>query len=108
MQTIKYFLPVFLILCSFTRLDYNAITLGTPAAQVVQRYGEPYSVKELRGGLLEYRYIEKISMNRELVYENHYVLTVEDGKIVSKRFREEMRQPFDQMYRPDPNYPHYP
>jgi len=106
----KKFLPLllFLLLCSFNRLDYNQITLGTPAKEVVQRYGEPYSVKELGKGILEYRYIERVSMNRELVYENHYYLRVQDGQVVSKRFREENRQPFDQMYRPDPNYPHYP
>ena len=79
-----------------------------PADEIVRRYGEPYSVKELRNGELEYRYIERISMNRELVYENHYYLLIDGGRLASKRFREETRQPFDQMYRPDPNYPHYP
>ena len=67
-------LTLLLLFCSFNRLDYNQITLGTSAQELVQRYGEPYSVKELGKGILEYRYIERVSMNQELVYENHYYL----------------------------------
>jgi hypothetical protein len=78
------------------------------ADEIVSLYGEPYSVKKLGNGGLEYRYIERISMNQELVYENHYYLLIHDGRLISKRFREQTRQPFDQMYRPDPNYPYYP
>lgn len=105
----KKILPLLLLLLSsFTRLDFNNIQLGMQASDVVNRYGEPYSVRELRGGALEYQYVERISMNQELVYENHYFLTIKDGKVVSKRFREENRPPFDQMYQADPNYPSYP
>ncbi len=105
----KKLLPfAFLFLCGFNRLDYNAIMLGTPASQVVEKYGEPYAVRTIGKNTLEYEYIERVAMNRELLYENHYYLTVVDGQIASKRFKEKTRPPYDQMYRPDPNYPHYP
>lgn len=97
-----------LVLFSFTRLDFNSIQLGTPENEIVNCYGQPYSIKKLGGGVIEYCYIERVSMNRELVYENHYYLQIEKKRLISKRFREETRQPFDQMYRTDPNYPHYP
>lgn len=104
----KKFLPLLLLLCAFNRLDYNRILLGTPASQVVQCYGEPYAVHEIDHETLEYEYIERVSMNNELVYENHYFLTIVNGQVVCKRFTEENRPPFDQMYEYDPNYPAYP
>lgn len=82
--------------------------IGTPADQVVRQYGEPYSVRDRGGGLLEYQYIERVSMNNELVYENHYFLTIVDGQVVGKYFREETRPGYDQLWQPDPNYPSYP
>jgi len=90
------------------RLDYNEVMLGTPATDVVAKIGEPYAVHDLGNGTQEYEYIERISMNNELVYENHYFLTVVNGQVVKKRMSEETRQPYDQMYRQNPNYPTYP
>lgn len=104
----KKFLPLFLLLCSFDRLDYNSIMLGTPAPKVVQQYGEPYAVHDRGNGLYEYEYIERVSMNNELMYENHYFLTVVNGQVVGKRFREVTRPGYDQLWQPDPNYPSYP
>lgn len=104
---IKY-LPLLLILCAFNRLDYNSIMIGTPAPKVVEKYGEPYAVHEIDKSTLEYEYIERVSMNSELVYENHYFLTIVNGQVVEKRFSEETRPPYDQMYEFDPNYPAYP
>ena len=95
-------------LSGFTRLDYNAVQLGMPAAKVVKQYGEPYAVNELGDGSLEYEYLERVSMNNQLVYENHFYLTIERGKVISKRFREESRPAYDQLWRVDPNYPTYP
>ena len=99
---------LFLFFCSFTRIDFNRLKMGMPASKIVRLYGEPYSVRDLGGGRLKYQYIERVSMNQELVYENHYFLTIINGQLVDKYFREETRQPFDQMYQSDPNYPHYP
>ncbi|NGX59342.1 MAG: hypothetical protein KR126chlam3_00493 [Chlamydiae bacterium] len=104
----KKFLPLFLLLCSFNRIDFNSIMLGTPAPQVVNRYGEPYAVHDLGKNNYEYEYIERVSMNNELMYENHYFLTIEGGKVVSKCFREQTRPGYDQLWQPDPNYPSYP
>ncbi len=105
-------LGLLLFLCSslfaLNRIEFNDIMLGTPISQVVARHGEPYAVYDSGNGTAEYEYIERISMNNELVYENHYYLTVSNDKVISKCFREENRPPFDQMYRQNPNYPTYP
>ncbi len=60
----------------------------SPTPQVVNRYGEPYAVRDLGKDNYAYEYIERVSMNNELMYGNHYFLTIEDGKVVSKCFRE--------------------
>lgn len=106
------FLLLFLFLSSlafgFNRLDYNSIMTGTSAKEIVQKYGEPYAVHDRGKGLLEYEYIERVSMNNELIYENHYFLTIVNGQVVGKRFTEETRPGYDQLWQPDPNYPNYP
>lgn len=104
----RKFLPIFLLLCAFNRIDFNEVKMGSSAAEVVKQYGEPYAVRELDNGKLEYEYIERVRMNNELMYENHYFLTVEKGQIIDKRFSEYRRPGYDQIWRPDPNYPSYP
>lgn len=104
---IALILPL-LLLCGFTRCDYDDILLGTPIQNVVRRFGDPYSVENLGNRKYEYRYVERFSMNNELVYENHYILNVVNGQIISKRVKTEKRQPFDQLYQPNPYAPHYP
>lgn len=104
---IAFFLPL-LLLCSFTRCDYNDILLGTSIQEVVRCYGDPYSVEACGDRSYEYRYIERFAMNNELVYENHYILNVVNGQVVNKRIKTEYRQPFDQLYQPNPYAPYYP
>lgn len=82
--------------------------LGTRIQKVVQCYGEPYSVEDLGNGCYEYVYIERVRMNNELMYENHYYLTVVNGQVVNKRINEQTRPGYDQLWQPDPNYPSYP
>jgi len=104
---------IFLVGCAshsdaMTRLDYNEVTLGTPIDEVTRRLGEPYAIHDRGHGIEEYEYIERVSMNNELVYENHYFLRVVNGQVVEKRTKEETRPPYDQLWQTDPNYPSYP
>lgn len=94
--------------CAMSRLDYDCVVLGMPIEEVMARAGEPYSVRCLSHGEEEYEYIERLSMNSELVYENHYYFKVVNGQIVSKRIYQENRPAYDLMYEADPNYPSYP
>lgn len=95
-------------LSALNRLEFNQIILGTSIDQVISHYGEPYAVHDLGNGTTQYEFIERIAMNNELIYENHYYLTVSNDKVVSKCFREENRPPYDQMFQQNPNYPTYP
>ena len=97
-----------LLLCGFTRYDFNELMLGTPIDEVVRCHGDPYSVESCGDRQFEYVYVERFSMNNELVYENHYILTVVNGQIVSKGIKTETRLPYDQLYQPNPYEPYYP
>lgn len=108
-----YLLVLVLFGCSthssaMTQPQYDSVVLGTPVSELTDRLGQPYAVHDRGNGIQEYEYIERISMNNELVYENHYFLTVVNGQIVNKNTRQENRPPYDQMYQQDPNYPTYP
>ena len=90
------------------RLEFNDIQIGMPISRVISAYGEPYAVYDVGDGTVKFEFVERISMNNELVYENHYYLTVTNDRVVGKCFKEENRPPFDQLYQVDPNYPTYP
>ncbi len=105
-------LLVCLLLCTslsaMTRLDFNEIMLGTSIGEVLNCYGDPYAVSEPPCGGVQFEYIERITMNSVLVYENHFYLLIMDDIVVSKYFSEEDRPAFDEMYQQDPNYPNFP
>ena len=104
----KKFLPLLLLLCAFTRCDFDNIMLGTSIKEVVDKYGEPYAVESFGNRRYEYEYVERFAMNNELVYVNSYILNVVNGQVVSKQIRTAKREPFDQLYQPDPYYSEYP
>ena len=91
-----------------TQENYYSIDLGTPVKALEQQVGTPYAVYHLSNGRLEYEYIERINMGNRLLTENHYFLTISDGKVVSKRFTTEQPPAYDLMYESDPNYPTFP
>lgn len=93
---------------SMTRESFNEIQLGEPITEVVGQVGEPYAIHDKGGGVEEYEYIENFTMNNELVVEHHYFIKVVQGKVVSKRVKDEKQPAYDLMYQEDPNYPTYP
>ncbi|NGX39551.1 MAG: hypothetical protein KR126chlam1_00881 [Chlamydiae bacterium] len=91
-----------------TKQNYVEVMLGMTVPEVTRIVGEPYAVHDLGDGVQEYQYIERFSMNNELLYETHYILTVVNGQVVNKRTCNEYRPPYDRMYQADPNYPSFP
>lgn len=104
---------VFLASCfarttTMTQETFLSIDLGTPIDRVVAKNGEPYSVRNFGGGVLEYEYIERVGRPEELVREYHYYLKVVHGEVVSKRMTTEKQPAYDLIYQEDPNYPTFP
>jgi len=93
---------------AMSRQQYDDVLLGASISDLMCLLGEPYSVRCLCDGVEEYQYIERVSQNDELAYENHYFIKVVNGQVVSKRMKVESRPAYDLIYEADPNYPNYP
>lgn len=86
-----------------TRDDYYTIAVGTSAQEVIEKYGEPYSITNRQDGSQEYRYIEKISAQNAVAQQNNYILIVKNGQVVSKKTTRENPPAYDLIYDDDPN-----
>ena len=77
--------------------DYHDINMGQEISDIQVQMGRPYEVKDLSRTKQEYMYIERITIgdNREMFRK--YILTVEDGKVIDKRVKEEST-PAVQLY----------
>lgn len=87
-----------------TREDFYTIDTGTSTQQVIDKYGEPYSITNKKDGSQEYLYIEKIpDADQDTAEQNNYILVVRNGQVVSKRTTQERPPAYDQIYDEDPN-----
>jgi len=82
---------------------YNTIELGAPVDQIVRKYGEPYSIAPFPDGTKEYLYIERITLDKDLVEENRYFIVFKNGQVVSKRCNQERPPAYNEIYDDDPN-----
>ena len=90
-----------------TQDTYYTVQVGTPIKTVIEQNGEPYSI-ETNNGIEEYQYIERITSGNQILYENHYVIGVKGGVVVSKRTFQERPPAFEAIYQDDPNHRQYP
>lgn len=72
---------------------YN-VPLGATKPEMIATIGQPYSVKEQPDGTVEYEYIEKITEGARILQERHYIITMKDGKVVSKRMKPSAPAPY--------------
>ncbi|MGH2612824.1 MAG: hypothetical protein ACRDFB_07215 [Rhabdochlamydiaceae bacterium] len=86
-----------------TREDYYTISAGDHAEEVINKYGEPYSITNRKDGTQVYLYIEKIPAGDMTAEQNNYILIVRNGRVVSKRSNQELPPAYDEVYDDDPN-----
>ncbi|HSX04703.1 MAG TPA: hypothetical protein VLG76_08255 [Rhabdochlamydiaceae bacterium] len=89
-------------------LCFDAVNLGSTVEELECIVGAPYAVHCICDGELEYEYVEKLSVDSELMAENHYFFKVVNGHVVSKYVKVERRPAYDLIYQADPNYPMFP
>jgi len=90
-----------------TRENFDQVQIGSSINSVIHTNGEPYSVHE-KNGKEEYVYIERVTTGNTLIFENHYILYVQNGMVVGKDVTQEKNPPFDLIYQDDPNHNQYP
>lgn len=86
-----------------TRQNFQDISLGSSITDVESRVGSPYAVRKGADGTEEYEYIERYYLNDEVVEENHYILVVKNGQVVSKRLNDKTPPAYDLIDDEDPN-----
>jgi hypothetical protein len=81
---------IFLLLCgctgdpNMTLATFTEIDIGDSQEYVIDHYGHPHRVVIFEGGE-EYYYNERFRVGHQLLEERVYVLTLRDGRVVSKR-----------------------
>ena len=61
------------------------IPIGTSKQEVIDRQGKPTQVHSKEGGVEEFDYVERFRIGARVVMETHYILTLKEGKVTSKR-----------------------
>jgi hypothetical protein len=77
--------------------------MGSSIDEITGKYGKPYSVKTLSDGSKQYVYIERYMIGDENVEEKRYYLIIKNGKVISKRYNQELPPAYDEIYDDDPN-----
>ncbi len=85
-----------------TQDGFGEITIGTTADQIIERYGEPYTVTTISRDTYEYEYIERWSLGKEVVVQRRFYLTVKDGEVVDKRMTSSKPPAYNAIYTDDP------
>lgn len=67
--------------------SFNDIELDTPSSEVIAKVGQPYSIVHKADGSTEYEYIERIKAGGRDLEDRRYVITIKDGKVVSKHVK---------------------
>lgn len=64
---------------------FDTIAIGSSIDAVEEQAGPPYSVKEEKGGIQVYQYVERIQIGPAVNAQNTYLLTVVNGVVVGKK-----------------------
>lgn len=102
---------LFLIGCAtnstmMTRDRYAEVEVGMKASDIEHRFGKPYQIVSREEGKETYEYIEKITMNNQVIEQRRYYIVIQDGKVVGKYMKLSNPPPFQAIYSEDP-YPNY-
>lgn len=89
-----------------TRDRYAEVEIGMKASEIEQRFGKPYQIVSREEGKETYEYIEKITMNNQVIEQRRYYIVIQDGKVVGKYMKLSNPPPFQAIYSEDP-YPNY-
>lgn len=64
---------------------YSDIPVGMTKQELITQAGKPVSTRNLGDGCEEIEYTERMTAGGRLLQERRYILTLKEGKVVSKR-----------------------
>ena len=92
-----------LLLCScaaggsfITSEKYQDVPVGITTQELVDRLGEPYSIRKTKSGTEVYEYTERVAAGGQIVEVRKYIFLIKDGKVESKQLQTQTTPIFDQ------------
>jgi len=79
---------------AMTLNSFSDIPLGTSKAELIATVGEPTSIKKQSDGSIEYEYVERVKIGARNIEERHYLITLKEGKVVSKKIKGSSSLPY--------------
>lgn len=64
--------------------SYLQVETGETREELIQKFGEPVSIEAHTDGTEIYTYIERLTMNGEVMKSTTYCFTIKEGKVVDK------------------------
>ncbi len=69
-----------------TEDTFSQVSIGMTTKEVINKFGRPYSIKNLGHGEIEYKYIEKVIVGRaKVLQEKHYFIIFKNGQVSSTK-----------------------
>jgi hypothetical protein len=75
--------------------QYNDVYVSEKVEDLEYHLGRPYKMRDLSGGVKEYVYIERIPVMAHKDLFRTYTITVQNGKVVSKKMEEAQASPVE-------------
>ncbi|MEX0961759.1 MAG: hypothetical protein WDZ28_02750 [Simkaniaceae bacterium] len=91
---------------AMTRDEFAAVDIGEPIEDVLNYFGQPYSIRSRGADCDIYEYIEKIKMDYLTIQQKRYYFVVTNGRVVGKYVMLTNPPPYEQIYN-DEVYPVY-
>jgi hypothetical protein len=68
-----------------TSSTFYDVPIGATKHELIAQAGSPYAVHQKGGNVEELKYIERLKIGARNVQETHYIFTLKEGKVTSKR-----------------------
>jgi len=77
-----------------TMNSFNDISIGATEEEVIACNGQPFETKTKCDGTVKYVYIERLKAGGRDLEERKYILTLKEGKVVSKKIKYSSPAPY--------------
>ena len=67
--------------------SFSEIMVGTSEKQLEKQAGTPYKITKIDENVKVYEYIERVEVGGRVVEERHYLFTIENGQVTSKKMK---------------------
>jgi len=70
-----------------TMESFSEVMVGTSEQDLEKKVGKPYKVTKIDDNVKVYEYIERVEVGGRVIEERHYLFTIENGQVTSKKMK---------------------